>query len=72
MNKEMDGKQIKGIWLNGDKSVMADSKKGLTLELSATYHGDRDEFWVIGKQHGKEIQRYNCRYVATIHWLETE
>ncbi len=70
MNVKMNGQKIKRIWFNGangDNSVTADDIH--TLTLSATYHGDRDEFWVIQEEEGAEVCRHNCRYIASIDWL---
>lgn len=69
MTREMHGKAIKRVWwngANGDQSMT--SSESITLEMSATYNGDRDEFWVVQKQDGKEISRHNCKYIATIDW----
>lgn len=38
--------------------------------FSATYHGDRDEFWILLMVDGKEIMRWNARYIASIEWEE--
>jgi hypothetical protein len=69
MNTEMNGKQISKIWwINdyGDSCIEAKGQK--TLMLSATYHGDRDEFWVIEYDDMQEVARHNCRDIATITW----
>ena len=69
MKKEMDGKQVKEIWwlsANGDESLIAQGQR--TLYLSATYHGDRDEFWVIQYDDMIEVARHNCKYIASIKW----
>lgn len=40
------------------------------LYLSATYHGDRDEFWIVQEKHGTEVARHNPRFVETIKWAD--
>lgn len=69
MNIEMNGKQVSRIWWNGDdcdKSMTAIGQR--TLMLAATYHGDRDEFWVVQFENLVEVARHNCKYIATIEW----
>lgn len=39
------------------------------LHLSATYHGDHDQFWVVVSEGGKEVSRYNARGIQHIVWL---
>lgn len=75
MNTSMHGKQIAAIWFPGDgnscnERIEADG--GITLELSATYHGDRDEFWVVEKLNGEEIARHNPKVISTIRWKQPE
>ena len=48
------------------------SNETTLLELSATYHGDRDEFWII-ELHDigggfKEVARHNPRHLESIKW----
>ena len=69
MNTEMNGKQIASVcWINehGDSVIKAKDQK--TLALSATYHGDRDEFWVVEYDDMQEVARHNCRNIASINW----
>ena len=69
MNIEMNGKQVKKIWwngANGDESMIAEGQR--TLMLSATYHGDRDEFWVVQFEDMREVARHNCKSISTIEW----
>ena len=69
MNTEMNGKQVAEIWWvneHGDSRVKAEGQK--TLALSATYHGDHDEFWVIEYDDMQEVARHNCRQIASIKW----
>jgi len=75
MNTEMNGKKIKAIYLPDSGNDIGQSITGsptLSLEFSATHHGDHDEFWVLefrdieGKF--KEVCRYNPRYLEAILW----
>lgn len=65
MNIEMHGKQISEIYFEHEAIKAKDQT---TLMLSATYHGDRDEFWVIQYLDMQEVARHNCKYIATIKW----
>lgn len=45
------------------------------FELSATYHGDRGEFWLLVKDSdGQEVERYNAKLLLGIAWekIQTE
>lgn len=72
MDTTWNGKKVKRICFNrtdGDESIM--TIPASTLELEARYHGDRDEFWIKRLDYvtGREISRYNCKYIASIEWL---
>ena len=67
MNNEMHGKQIASIVYPNDETVSAKDQK--TLMFSATYHGDRDEHWVIEYDNMVETRRHNCRRIAVINWV---
>lgn len=69
MNREMHGKKIKQIYFDDQSVIVAN---GAILTLSATHHGDRDEFWVIVEKDSQEIARHNCKYIASIKWLLDE
>lgn len=69
MDRALNGKLVKRIWwnwANGDETVSASDS--VTLTFAATYHGDRDEFWIIQMADGVETARHNARHVATIEW----
>lgn len=68
MNTDMNGKGIKSIHWGEAGSIHAEGEK--TLHLSATYHGDRDEFWVVESYAGKEVARHNCKSIGTIIWTD--
>lgn len=69
------------IAMHGKRVIQALSGVGCPLnippdgwaELSATYHGDRDEFWVLVKnREGIEVERYNARLLLGIIWDTTK
>ena len=73
MTNEMNGKLIDHItWLlsgeHGPSEELLRSKDGKQLVLSVTYHGDRDEHWVLQMQGNVELQRFNCKNLASIVW----
>ena len=75
MNTELNGRPIATVWWPRDNSgparhMNADPKQGHEIILSATYHGDHDEFWIVEKVNGVETQRHNPRYVETIIWKD--
>jgi hypothetical protein len=59
MNIEMNNKQIKSISFPDGGIVKTEGQT--TLALSATYHGDRDEFWVVQYNDMKEIARQSSK-----------
>jgi len=65
------GKKISEVWVPGEGDAYNhryQSKDGLELELSATHHGDHDEFWIVMKRDGAETGRINPRQVTEISW----
>lgn len=73
MNTEMNGKPISEVWFPGDGNSLNQrmrSNEDGNLTLSATYHGDHDEFWIVRTKDGKELSRVNVRYVTEIIWAE--
>ena len=77
MNVGMHGKAIKKIYFDGSGIgnevvwLEAGDFPGVnrSLSLSATHHGDHDEFWVVEKLEGKEVARHSVRNIANIIWL---
>ena len=71
MNREMNGKEIIGFQFtdsNGN-DVFKKEMLGITkIFLSATYHGDHNEFWIVVEKDGKETERHNCKFVHGIVW----
>lgn len=73
MNTSMHGKPIARIVFSGESSyqIMTIKSGGLrTLELSATHHGDHDQFWITESVDGREVARYNPRLIETIVWAD--
>lgn len=72
MDTSMHGKRIASIVFSGESSYQIETIVAagpLTLELSATHHGDHDQFWIVKKFQGLEITRYNPRLIETINWM---
>jgi len=74
MNISMHGKKIKRVdWPDSGEELgrhlPAGDQHG-ELTLSATYHGDRDEFWIVRTKDGKEVARHNARYAESIVWAD--
>ncbi len=71
MTTEDHGKKISEIWYAGDGNTMdsrVQSDESKQLELSATHHGDHDEFWVLVKKDGIEVERLNAKFLSSIVW----
>lgn len=72
MNTSMDGKQIKEIFWNDNECTVGGGLSRTafqTLELSASHHGDHDQFWVVVRnKDGVEIERYNVNFLTLIKW----
>jgi len=69
--EKLDGKFIRTIWFKNrieDMCPYIEATNGHTLEMSAIYMGDRTELWVIDKEAGKEVARYNASALESIHW----
>ena len=68
MNISDNGKLIQAIYLHDGTACR--SEDNVVISLEAIYHGDRDEFWaVVSDSFGKEISRYNLRYIVCIDWM---
>ena len=68
--KKMDGKLIARVfWPRENECLTASDEIG--LHMSATYHGDRDEFWIVqSDKNGNEVARLNPKYVESFEWVE--
>lgn len=73
MNGKMHGKLIAHIDLhcdcNGNPNCIITPRDGV-LSLSATYHGDHEQFWVVQTKDGKEVARYQARALDRIVWAD--
>ncbi len=73
MNVKMNGKKVFKIFFPSQEvltsSDESDDKK-LKLHLSATHHGDRDEFWIVATANGEETERHNCKFLESIQWYD--
>lgn len=72
MNTSMNGKEIARFEYtaaDGNPYEKYVGMRGITkIHLSATYHGDRDEFWVVVEKDAQEIERHSCKNVSAIFW----
>lgn len=73
MNTKMHGKSIDYIelnpmWTQSGNPERIYASDGVTLTLSATHHGDHDQFWVVMRNGKEEIARYNPRGLEHIRW----
>lgn len=73
MDTKMNGRRIKYIeldprWTEGGNPESVGKYDQLALHLSATHHGDHDQFWVVATEGGKEVSRYNVRGIQHIVW----
>jgi len=71
----MNGKKIDVVYLpdtNDEygRQLVAGHPGCESLHLSATYHGDHEEFWIVQMDKGVEVARHNPRYVETIAWAK--
>jgi hypothetical protein len=74
MNTKMHGKPIAKIIFDGASSYQIyeiHSDGDVQLELSATHHGEFDQFWIVKKVKGVETERFNPRLVETIVWADS-
>ena len=78
MNRnEHHDKEIEVIWsMDGDQGCTVRSGPETRLKMSVTYHGDRDEFWVVElaliDDKWREIARHNPRYLSGWMWKALE
>lgn len=75
MDRSMNGKKIDVVYLpdtNDEygRQLVAGHPGCESLHLSATYHGDHEEFWIVQIDKGVEVARHNPRYVETIAWAK--
>jgi hypothetical protein len=76
MNTRMHGKPVAAIYFAGGvgneygnpEVIRSDSKR--TMHLSATHHGDHDQFWIVECDGDKEVRRHRASHVDSITWAE--
>lgn len=73
MNRGMHCKLIEYIdldpmWTQCGHPERIQSGNGVVLKLSATNHGDHEEFWVVEVVHDRETRRFNPRGLQCIKW----
>jgi len=74
MNVSMNGKLIAEIHFSSGVGGYSGNPERIRsdgvqqLYLSATYHGDHDEFWIVRAIDGVEQARYASRHVDHIEW----
>jgi len=66
-----NGKQAESITYECvDGQCFDNAKEGRTLEYESEYHGDHSENWIIAKEAGEEVARYNTKFIQNINWLK--
>lgn len=73
MKLEMNGKPIEFIdldpmWTQSGNPERIWSRDGTWLHLSATFHGDHEQYWIVEKRAGEEVGRYGWKSVHHIQW----
>lgn len=67
----MDGKLIKAVHFpddaNGYGQILT-PRVGEELVWVNKFHGDHDDTWIALIRNGKEVERYNPRYLVCIEW----
>ncbi|KKP74577.1 MAG: hypothetical protein UR73_C0038G0010 [candidate division WS6 bacterium GW2011_GWF1_35_23] len=67
---------IESIWFlneHGDTMIAVNynlDKNNEKLYYITEYHGDHSENWVIKERAGKEIERHNTKFIASIIWSD--
>lgn len=65
------GRMVKRIWWNGvDGDQLKSAKQHEHMVTLKEFYGDHDEDWIllVDSGTGKEIERYNAKYLALIEW----
>lgn len=65
-------REVKKIWwsgTDGDAVQEPDTGQGHRMVMKNEFHGDHDEDWIcLIDESGKEIERHNPRFIASIVW----
>ena len=64
----MQDKHGKRVLAVGFSWGLVEPKTGQYMVFEYSYHGDRDEFWVVLYNKYEELERYNVRYIEGITW----
>lgn len=65
------GRMVKRIWWNGTNGDESKSpKEHQHMVTLKEFFGDHDEDWIllVDSKTGKEIERHNAKYIASIEW----
>ena len=69
--KTMNGKLIAWVQFPDKAQSSITASDDIGLHMSATYHGDHDQFWIVeSDKYGNEVGRINPRYVDSFAWVE--
>jgi len=78
MDMRLNEKSIASVWwpdTEVERGRHIDSGPMIKIEMSAAFHGDRNEFWIVeyrkdipDSDEFKEFARHNPRYVESIYW----
>ena len=67
-----DGREVKEIWFDGANECTRDgiiiSSDYTTMICHNEFHGDHDIDWICVYDNDEEIERHNCKYIASIIW----
>jgi len=67
------GRMIKRLWWNGaDGDASKSPKESQHMVTLSELHGEYDMDWVllVDSKTGREIERHNVRYIASIEWSD--
>lgn len=74
-NERMNNKAVDSIIVGSGQGGQfikntAEKINGTALVFEYSFHGEYDEGWVVElSQDGKELRRFNARYISEIKWL---
>lgn len=77
--RDLNGREIDQLWwpdTEDKKGQVLKSTPCMRLRMSATHHGDHDQFWICedhwndGLERWEEMARHNPRYVDGWIWKE--
>lgn len=75
MNTSMHGMKIRSVFWPDTESEQGrclEANEDLLIELSATYHGDHNEFWIVVLEkiggEFREVARHNPKFIESLVW----